>query len=136
MFYFIGLETDIYGRFRLNKMRINGKTCFGASFLVERGRLMNIDITVAISIICGLGGFALSYIIFSRSKTKDDKADGASIATITSDMGYVKSSIEGIDRKLEKQDERYQQITERVCTVESSVKSAHKRIDDMIEKEK
>ena len=97
---------------------------------------MNIDITVVISIICGLGGFSLSYILFSRNKTKDDKADGASIATITSDMGYVKSSIEGIDRKLEKQDERYQAVTERICNVESSVKLAHKRIDDMIEKEK
>ena len=97
---------------------------------------MNVDITVGISLFCGIAGFVISYLVYGRSKAKDDKADGASIATITSDIGYVKSSVEGIDKKLEKQDERHSQLIERMCGVEASVKSAHKRIDDIIEKEK
>ncbi len=96
----------------------------------------SIDIGLGINLFCGIAGFVISYLVYGRNKTKDDKEEGASIATITSDMGYVKSSIEGIDRKLEKQDERQNKIVERVCNVESSVKSAHKRIDDILDKEK
>ena len=97
---------------------------------------MNVDVIVLISMACGVGGFAISYIISSRNKSKDDKADGASMATITSDMGYVRSGIEGINKKMEVYDARSLAVTERLCNVETSTKSAHKRIDDIVEKEK
>lgn len=95
----------------------------------------NMDFAVIVGLICTSGGFLIAWLTFSSTRKKDDKAEGASIATITSDMGYVRSSIEGIDKKLEKQDERHSQLIERMCGVEASVKSAHKRIDEVIEKE-
>lgn len=96
---------------------------------------MNVDIVLVIGIVCSSGGFLISYFVYGRNKAKDDKADGASVATITSDMGYVKSGIEGINKKLEVQDERHLGVVERLCTVETSAKSAHKRLDDILEKE-
>jgi len=96
----------------------------------------SINLVVGIGIICTVVSSTISYLIWGRAKKKDDQADGASIATITSDTGYIKSSIEGINTKLEKSDERHTQMIERMCGVEASVKSAHKRIDEVIEKEK
>ena len=96
---------------------------------------MKVDLIVAIGIICTVGSFLISYLLFGRAKKKDDKETGASMATITSDMGYVKSGIEGINVKLEKQDERHIQIVERLCNAETSVQAAHKRIDLIEEKE-
>lgn len=95
---------------------------------------MNVDVIVLITIVCGIGGLTISYVVSCRNKAKDDKAEGASVATITSDMGYVKSGIEGINKKLEVQDERHLVVVERLCTVETSARSAHKRLDDILEK--
>ena len=96
---------------------------------------MKVDLVVAIGVFCSIGSFLIAYFIFGRSKKQDDKESGASVATITSDIGYVKSGIDGINIKLEKQDDRHIQIIQRVCNVETSVKSAHKRIDSIEEKE-
>lgn len=90
-------------------------------------------ISIIIGIIVGVGGFALAYFSFIRTRKKDDMADGASVAVITSDIGYVKSGIEGINQKLEKQDERHIQVVERLCNAEMKIDSAHKRIDEVIE---
>lgn len=90
-------------------------------------------LSVIVSMAIGAGGFALAYFSFIRTKKKDDMADGASVAIITSDMGYVKSGIEGINSKLEKQDERHIQIVERLCNAETKIDSANKRIDEVIE---
>jgi uncharacterized protein YlxW (UPF0749 family) len=97
---------------------------------------MNVDIIVVTGLVCTVGSFVIAWLVFGRSKAKDDKAEGASIATITSDMGYIKSSVDGIDKKLEKQADKHIELLERVCDVEASAKSAHKRIDDIVEKEK
>lgn len=92
---------------------------------------MNVDITVVTSLFCTVGGFIIAWLVFGRNKTKDDKAEGASIATITSDMGYIKSSVDGINSKLEKQADKHTELLERVCDVEASAKQAHKRIDSL-----
>ena len=96
----------------------------------------SIDIAVGIGLICTVAGFLVSYLVYGRNKAKDDKAEGASIATITSDMGYIKSSVDGINKKLEMQDQRHIDVITRLCNVETSAKSAHKRIDDIVDKEK
>lgn len=95
-----------------------------------------VSITAIIGITSGVGSFIIAYFVYCRTKAKDNKSDGASIATITSDTGYIKSSIDGINTKLEKQDERHGIVIERLCHVESSASSAHKRIDDIVDKEK
>jgi len=90
-----------------------------------------VEPTIGIGILCSLAGAFISYLVYGRNKTKDDKAEGASIATITSDMGYIKSSVDGIDKKIEKQADKHIELLERVCDVEASAKSAHKRIDSL-----
>ncbi|MBK5244277.1 MAG: hypothetical protein JJE18_04500 [Eubacteriaceae bacterium] len=88
----------------------------------------------SVGFICVIGTFLICYFSFGRTKKKDDREEGASIATITSDTGYIKSSLEGINTKLEKSDERHGMMIERMVKVESSTNSAHKRIDEVIKK--
>lgn len=92
---------------------------------------MSFDIPVVISLLSTVGGFIIAWLVFGRNKTKDDKAEGASIATIMSDMGYIKSSVDGINKKLEKQADKHVELLERVCDVEALAKQAHKRIDSL-----
>ena len=91
----------------------------------------NFDFTVLVGLVCTVGSFVLAWLVFSKTQKKEDRAEGASIATITSDMGYIKSSVDGIDKKLEKQADKHTDLLERVCGVEESAKQAHKRIDGL-----
>jgi len=112
---------------------------YGCSFYFQEGVVMDVRIdwlVAGIGVFCLIGGFAIAYFTLGRERKKDDKADGASVATITSDMGYVKSGIEGINTKLEKQADQHLEVIQRLSSVETSVKSAHKRLDYIEESEK
>lgn len=88
----------------------------------------------AVGFVCVIGTFLICYFSFGRTKKKDYQSDAASIATIISDTGYIKASIQGINTKLEKADARHEKIIERIVKVEASTSSAHKRIDEVIKK--
>ena len=92
------------------------------------------ELIIISGVVCTVGGFIFAYLAFKKTQEKDNKEDGGKTAQITSDMGYVKKGIEGINIKLEKQDERHIQIIERICNVETSAKSAHNRIDSIEKK--
>jgi len=51
---------------------------------------------------------------------------------LISDIGYIKSSIDRMERSLEKVEDRYHELLNRLVKVEQSNASAHKRIDEMI----
>lgn len=78
------------------------------------------------------------YAAFHRNRKKDDVDGGAKNASIMSDLGYIKSSVDDIKRKQEKQDEKQEaqhlEVVSRLTAVEGSVKQAHKRIDTLEKK--
>ncbi|MDR2513734.1 MAG: hypothetical protein LBD02_00815 [Christensenellaceae bacterium] len=90
----------------------------------------------AISVISTLCAIIFGYAAFTRNKKKDDEEGGAKGASIMSDLGYIKSSVDDIKRKQEKQDEKQEvqhlEVISRLTTVEASAKQAHKRIDDIV----
>lgn len=49
-----------------------------------------------------------------------------------SDLGYIKSSIERIEKRLELTDSKFDGISTRLARVEKSTTSAHKRLDEHI----
>ncbi len=75
------------------------------------------------------------YKNFKRIEHKDSVQDGKESATILTELGYIKSGIDDLKRKQEKADERHIDIITRLTSVEASVKQAHKRIDEFVEKE-
>lgn len=73
------------------------------------------------------GLIGTSFGIYSTIK-KQGNQDGA----VMSDIGYIKSGVDDIKRKQEKQDEQNFLVIQRLSAVEESAKSAHKRIDQLM----
>ncbi len=84
-----------------------------------------------IGIIVGIGGFIFGLVTFFRNKRSDDASEGRKDGTILTELGYIKSGVDDIKRKQEKQDEKNEKFAERLSSVEASAKQAHKRLDAM-----
>lgn len=86
-----------------------------------------------LSIILGLVGtacaIAFGYATWKRNNKADDTTAGEKNATVLTEIGYIKSGIDDIKRKQDKQDEQYLTTVARLTAVEASAKQAHKRID-------
>jgi hypothetical protein len=98
--------------------------------------MLNETIIVAvIGVIGTICGIYFGYSGYKRTERKDNQQAGKESATLFSDIGYIKSGIDDLKRKQEKSDERHIEIITRLTSVEASTKQAHKRIDEIIEKE-
>lgn len=84
---------------------------------------------IIVGLICTVLGAAVGYATFSRNKTKDDRGDGKETGAILTEIGYIKSSVDTVNQKLDRQEERNIEFMSRLASVEASTKSAHHRID-------
>ena len=84
---------------------------------------------IIIGIICTVLGAAVGYATFSRNKEKDNRSEGKQTGVILTEIGYIKSSIDTANQKLDRQEERNIEFMSRLASVEASAKSAHRRID-------
>lgn len=75
-----------------------------------------------------LGG-VLSYAAFSRNSKQDSKAEGKNDGTILTELGYIKGGIDEIKSEQREQRQTNTTVLSRLASVESSVKSAHHRLD-------
>lgn len=69
------------------------------------------------------------YHSFSRNRKKDEADEGKENGTLLTEIGYIKSGVDDIKRKQEKQDEQHIEMVTRLTAVEASAKQAHKRLD-------
>ncbi len=95
-------------------------------------------IMTTLSIISTICAVLFGYVAFNRNRKKDETEEGRNRGAVLTEMGYIKSGIDDIKRKQErqeeKQEEQYIKITERLTGVEASAKQAHKRLDDLVDK--
>lgn len=84
-----------------------------------------------IGIIVGIGGLIFGCITFFRNKKSDDEADGKKDGVVLTELGYIKSGIDDIKRRQEKQEDQNISNVTRLTAVEAAVKQAHKRLDRM-----
>ena len=77
---------------------------------------------------CALLFTALSY---RRNATHDTDAAAVERATMTADIRYIRDAIDEIKVENKAIQRDLSELTARVVEIESSVKSAHKRIDDI-----
>jgi len=82
-------------------------------------------------LLCTLLGAGLGLAGARRNRDFDIKNEAKTDGVILTEIGYVKSGIDDIKRKQDKQDEQYTKMAERVTAVEASAKQAHKRLDDL-----
>lgn len=86
-----------------------------------------------VGIVASICGILFAYISYQKNKAEDDKSHGKEGGMVLTELGYIKSGVDDIKRKQEKQDERHLEMVERVSMLEASSKSAHKRIDTIEE---
>lgn len=77
------------------------------------------------------------FVAFSRNQKKDHSEEGKQDGALLTEIGYIKSGVDDIKRKQDKQEEQYIDAIIRITAVESSAKQAHKRLDrlESVEKE-
>ena len=93
------------------------------------------DITAIVAtlfaIIAGLSGVLLGWTGRSRDVRKALRCDTASDQQLRADVGYLVRGVDEIRLEQKSASNKIDQIGERVTRVEESIKSAHKRIDEM-----
>ena len=81
----------------------------------------------------GIAGMIFGMVAMLRNKKTDDKTEGEHDGVVRSDLGYIKKGIDGIEHRLEKQENQYIDVVKQLTEVEVSTKQAHKRIDALEE---
>lgn len=94
---------------------------------------MSVELSLLMSLAFAGIGAVVAVITLRRTKAKDDAEDGNTKGTILTEIGYIKSGVDDIKRKQEKQDDQYLDLRQRVTKVEASASQAHKRIDGIEE---
>lgn len=92
------------------------------------------EFVMVISIVGGIAGVVFGCLTFFRNKRTDDAAGGKKDGIVLTELGYIKSGVDDIKRKQEKQDEQYVGVVSRLTAVEESSKQAHKRLDRLEDK--
>lgn len=89
---------------------------------------VNIFLTV-LSVVSTVCAIIFGYLAYKRGEKHDIKGEGEKDGTILTELGYIKSGVDDIKHKQEKQDDQISKVLERLSYVESSAKQAHHRID-------
>lgn len=89
--------------------------------------------TISIGVACTLIGIALSYLTFQRNKNNDIRANSREEAKTEAKLDYIATAVDEIRLDNKARDREIKDIREKVIMIETSTKSAHKRIDSMEE---
>ena len=83
-------------------------------------------VLTVISVIGALSTILFAYLAFKRANKKEDKLSGKNEGIIISDISYIKSSTERIEKRLDKLEVINTNTTTRVAVLERDVKSLSK----------
>ncbi len=74
-----------------------------------------------ISVIGTISSILFAYLAFRRNEKVDNKKDGKNEGVLISDIVYIKSSIDRIEKTLDKLQEKYDDLHSRVLIVEQKM---------------
>lgn len=83
-------------------------------------------VLTVISVIGTLSSILFAYLAFKKANKKDDKLSGKNEGIIVSDISYIKSSTERIEKRLDKLEVINTNTTTRVAVLERDVRSLNK----------
>ena len=88
-------------------------------------------IVILIGLCASISSIVFSYLSFKRSDKKDHELDAKNEGVMFSDIGYIKSCIDRVERNLNTVDERYRNIAERLAKLEEGLANVIKRVDEI-----
>ena len=88
-----------------------------------------------IGVIGTLSSIMFAYLAFRRNSCKDVTTEAKREGTLLSDIGYMKSSTDRMEGKLDKVEANYQLLLTRVIKVEEAYNSLNQRLQEHITQE-
>lgn len=95
---------------------------------------MKETLLTVVSILGTISTILFAYIAFKRNDKSDVRNNAKSEGALLSDIGYIKSSIDRMESKLDKQESDYQSLLTRVIKVEENYNAINKILDSHINK--
>lgn len=89
---------------------------------------------ISIVLACTLLGAVLSFLTFQRNKGHDIRADTREEADTRAKLNYIVTAVDEIRLDNKARDREIAEIREKTIRNEESIKSAHKRINDIEER--
>lgn len=86
-------------------------------------------VSIVFGIIGTISAVLFAYVAYKRNHTADSKDDGKKDGVLLTEIGYIKSGVDDIKHKQEKQYDQHIEVVSRLTAVESSTKQAHHRLD-------
>ena len=90
---------------------------------------MNEIVVGIIGLLGTLSSICFAYLAFRRNHTVDSKRDGKAEGVLISDIGYIKSSIDRMEGKLDRVETNYQNLLSRLIRVEEAQSSLEKQLE-------
>ncbi|MGG3801807.1 hypothetical protein [Metabacillus fastidiosus] len=90
---------------------------------------------ILITLLCTIASFFIGFLAFNRSRDKDVKSDASRNAVIETKLDNINSSVNSIMVDFRASEQRWNSVSDRVARTEESLKSLHKRVDFMENKE-
>lgn len=95
------------------------------------GDVMNKDLIISLlSLLVAILGVVVSWLAFSRKKSKETEERGENRGFLASDIGYIKAGVDDLKRESRETRHDVGELSTRVARCEESCKQAHNRIDE------
>ena len=93
---------------------------------------MNLEIVIILIGLCAsVSSIVFSYLAFKKGEKEEHKMEAKSEGVMFSDIGYIKACVDRVEKNLNKVDERYRNIAERLAKLEESLQNVTKRVDEV-----
>ena len=89
-----------------------------------------------IALLASISSILFAFLAFKRSEKQDIKKEGKNEGLILSDIGYIKACVDRVEKNIDKIDEKYKGVLERLSRVEESIVNVTKRVDEFYSLEK
>ena len=94
--------------------------------------MIDMPVETVISLAVGVCALGFTAVSFRRTVNKDTGASAAALATMKSDISYIKDAVDDITTENKNIIADISNIRTKLAEVEADVSSAHKRIDDLM----
>lgn len=93
---------------------------------------MNFELALSlVGLFASISSIVFAYLAFKRSNKQEQRIEGKNEGVMFSDIGYIKACVDRVEKNLNKVDERYRNIAERIAKLEESVVNVTKRVDEI-----
>ncbi|MBQ5615447.1 MAG: hypothetical protein IIU81_03865 [Peptococcaceae bacterium] len=75
----------------------------------------------------------IAFLVFYAGRMSASKNEGKQEGTVLVELGHIKGQVDGIDKKIDRQEQQHTEVMMRLTAVEESTKQAHHRINEIRE---